>query len=140
MSQEHKILDLTADGVQFAEWQTIVQDDDLSLVSLNLTNDHTLTATFSSHQQQSEVAFIFSNARAFRVLDEGGLLELWQAFKEKPRPAQSTFRVRGHQWQSESPLAWILGADEPYFSYMIATDWDCLEVVAFDPPEIRVTS
>ena len=140
MSDSENVLDLTADGVQFAVWQTGVENDELNLVSLSLTNERTLTATFVSKQKQAEVTFTFLDARAFRVVDEGGLLELWGASKDNPRPAQTTFRVRGHLWQSESPLAWIHGTSEPYFSYMIATDWDCLEVVSFEPPEVNVAS
>ncbi|WP_341711139.1 hypothetical protein [Erythrobacter sp.] len=138
MSEGSFALDLTADGVHFAEWQTVVQDDDLELVSINLANDHSLVATFACERLQADVVFTFSDVRAFRVVDEGGLLQLWAASKSNPRPAQTTFCVRGHQWQSESPLAWLHGTDKPYFSYMIATDWDCLEVVAFDPPEVGV--
>lgn len=138
MSEDPNVLDLTKDGVQFARWRTAVENDDLSLVSMNLSDGRTLTAIFKSEQRGAKVAFTFHDARAFRVLDEGGLLELWEASSKNPRPAQSTFRVRGHMWQSESPLAWIHGTAEPYFSYMIATDWDCLEVVSFDPPDIRL--
>jgi len=138
MPEDDNILSLTADGVQFAEWKTGVENDELDLVSISLNADHTLTAIFLSLTKQLEVKFEFQDARAFRVLDEGGLLELWAASQERPRPAQTTFRVRGHTWQYESPLAWVHGTAEPYFSYMIATDWDCLEVVSYDAPTVKV--
>jgi len=98
------ILDLTADGVQFAEWRTEVENDDLTLLSLTLGEGRSLTAVFEAQTLRSQVVFAFAETRAFRVLDEGGLLELWAASRVHPRPASTTFRVRGHQWQAESPL------------------------------------
>ena len=130
--------DFTADGVQFAEWATGVDNDNLSLVSLGLTQERVLSAVFFSSEKNREVRFTFFDARAFRVVDEGGLLELWAASKETPRPAESTFRVRGHAWQAESPLAWIHGSDQSGFSYIVATDWDCLEVIVQDPPTVEM--
>lgn len=130
--------DYTADGVQFAEWTTGFENDTLSLVSLGLSEERVLSAVFFSHEKNQQVRFTFIDARAFRILDEGCLLELWAASKKKPRPAQSTFRVRGHAWQAESPLAWFHGSDQSGFSYLVATDWDCLEVIVYDPPTIEM--
>lgn len=130
--------DFTAGGVQFAAWATGVENDDLRLISLSLTTERTLTAVFFSSDKDRNVRFTFLDARAFRVLDEGGLLQLWAASKTTSRPAETTFRVRGHAWQAESPLAWVHGSDETGFSYLVATDWDCLEVVVSEPPTIEM--
>jgi hypothetical protein len=49
----------------------------------------------------------FQEASAFRVLDEGGLSEFWHQTKPLGgRPGQTTFRVRNHDWFSESLLPW----------------------------------
>lgn len=129
---------LTAGGVQFSAWSTDVENDDLRLLSLSLSEKRVLTAMFFSREKDRRVRFTFVDARAFRVLDEGGLVELWTASKTSSRPAETTFRVRGHSWQAESPLAWVHGSDDTGFSYFVATDWDCLEVVVAEQPTVEL--
>ena len=154
------ILDLTARGVEFAEWQTGVENDDLVLARVNFDlgsplftlvqegltfalppdgsqRRHLLEATFISVDKRAIVRFGFPDVIAFRVLDEGGLLELWAASSANPRPARSTFRARGHQWASESPLTFLAEGDLPRFSYFVVTDTDCLEVVCINEPSVR---
>ena len=138
MPERKNANDLTADGVHFGKWRTEVENDDLELISINFSEHRRLKAKFLSKQKRAEVEFVFSDVAAFRVLDEGGLIELWAQSAKTPRPASTTFMVRGHTWQYESVLVWVHGTNEPYFSYMIATDWDCVEVIAEEPPEIRV--
>lgn len=161
MSDQPAVIDFTADGVQFAPWPIPVENDDLQLVSLNfggsdeisypnegvslgLPPDVTgvasqvLTASFFSREQRAVVTFTFKKVNAFRVVDEGGLLELWEASSKAPRPASTTFRVRGHAWQSESVLAWVHGTDKEHYSFMIATGWECLEVVALEEPAVEL--
>lgn len=149
-----------SNGVEFGPWETDVKNDDLSLVSLTYAASPwvsyeqegiklempgrpiaavlTLEAVFLSRQKQAAVRFRFENAWAFRVLDECGLLELWHASAKEPRPAHATFRVRGHAWQAESMLLWVHYSAEDRFSYMIATDDACLEVVTVDEPQIEL--
>jgi hypothetical protein len=161
MSDEPLVIDFTADGVQFAPWCTPVENDDLQLISVSfggsgeinypndgvslrlpsdcaVPNSQELEATFFSREQRAVVTFKFTEVNAFRVVDEGGLLEMWEASSRTPRPAGTTFRVRGHGWQAESALAWIHGADKDHYSYMIATGWECLEVVGFKDPAIEL--
>jgi len=103
---------------------------------LDVPKAQELEALFFSRQQRAVVTFTFKKVNAFRVLDEGGLLEVWEASSKKPRPAGTTFRVRGHGWQGESVLAWVHGTDKEHYSFMIATGWECLEVVAFEEPAV----
>ena len=147
-------------GIEFASWNTIVENDDLHLVRLhygddavkidfpgdgfslelpgnNVAKSNGLEATFLSREKRSAVVFYFENVSAFRVLDEHGLLDMWQASSHLPRPASTTFKVRGHKWQEESFLSW-----ESYgcqFSLMVATAFDCLEVVATAEPKIEIS-
>jgi hypothetical protein len=141
--------------VEFAPWETIVENDELwladlahrgtsyigcqkrdLLLSLN-QEPHPevpeLQARFFSIERSSLVCFSFSNVAAFRVQHERGYLELWEASVANDRPAMSTFRVRGHGWQNESFLNWW---DPSEFSYLIATNGDCLEVVTTTTPSI----
>jgi hypothetical protein len=134
--ENNEILDLTADGVVFAEWKTRVENDDLSMVSVNyVVSDYIqfpqeeielrcpgtpewrccdLEAHFLSREKKAVARFVFKDVLAFRVLDEHGLLELWNASSISPRPAGTTFRVRGHRWQAESELVWIMAGRENY--------------------------
>ena len=154
-------LDFTANGVEFAPWATVVEGDDLTLVSttfksgsyvdypdegVTLTLDGedqpygVLEAVFLSREKRRAVRFSCQSVWAFRVLDEGGLLELWEASSRTPRPAFATFRVRGHAWQDESVLMWVHGADSEHFSWMIATNAECLEIVTCEELQVEVLS
>lgn len=156
------VLDLTADGVEFAAWSTTVESDDLHLGRLSfdlgsplvtyiqeglsyalpppVSRQHReLEATFISKDKDAVVLFRFDQIIAFRVLDENGLLELWEASSKTPRPAQTTFRARGHAWANESFLVFLGEGLKSRFSYFIATDDWCLEVVCVSEPEVSIT-
>jgi hypothetical protein len=152
-------LDLTAAGVEFAPWPTIVENDDLYLGRLSFdigsplvtnrtglsyalppsTQSRTgeLDALFVSVNRGTAIQFSFNDVIAFRVLDENGLLELWNASATKPRPARTTFRARGHAWADESFLVFLDEGNEARFSYFIATDGWCLEVVCHEEPSVQ---
>jgi hypothetical protein len=156
---ESSVLDLTADGVEFAPWSTIVENDDLHLgrvsfeigsplitfnqegVSYGLPpagtpQPYELEATFVSIEKSAVIRFSFNDVIAFRVLDENGLLEVWGASAATPRPAHTTFRARGHAWANESVLVFWDGGNRARYSYFVATmDW-CLEVVSYSEPEV----
>lgn len=145
-------------GLEFAPWRTPVEDDDLFLMGLKYggsaphevtfpgegfslaldgtegPNNYELEATFLSREKRAAVFFGFNKVSAFRVLDEGALLDLWEASEAAPRPTSSTFLVRGHKWQDESFLAWGL---EGQYSYMVATDGECLEIVTVGQPVVE---
>jgi hypothetical protein len=159
-TEQSNELDLTSQGVEFAPWSTVVENDELLLLNVTYSASNyvdflsegfrlnhpelsaqdvsVLTARFISKEKKSGVNFRFANVSAFRMLDEHGLMELWQASSENPRPAQSTFQVRGHAWQRESPLVWYMRPGSNYFSYMVATDWECIEVICSSEPTIEV--
>lgn len=160
MDEPANVLDFTANGVQFSPWDTEVKDDDLTLVSITFKANPNvsfpnegvsvqfgdeeeapygfLDAIFLSREKRSAVQFLFQSVWAFRVLDEGGLMQLWEASSRTPRPAFATFRVRGHAWQDESALVWVTGTDKEHFSYMVATQNECLEVVTHERPKVQI--
>ena len=149
--------DRPSKDVEFAEWKTSVEFDELQLVDLRfqsttavgfpqegftlsiprnpLLEKGCLEATFLSRQKRAIVTFRFDAVAAFRVLDEHGLLNIW-ASPNCAKPAPATFRVKGHQWQKKSFLVWFHGADEDRVSWMIATGWECLEVVTDAEPAV----
>jgi hypothetical protein len=147
----------TLPPIEFAEWRTSIENDDLHLLDVvykdgggafefftlgfgvdippNRTMSKDLVARFFSADQKA-IYRISCSPIAYRVLDEHGLVELWSAAAEQGgRPGQATFKVRNHGWTRESVLSFFNGAQDGY-SYVIATGWDCLELVCFDPPEI----
>ena len=83
-------------------------------------------------------SLFFHDVGAFRLLDENGLDEVWrESSNQGGRPAQSTFKVRNHLWQKESPLSFSHYAKDDW-SFLIATDWECLEIVCSESPDIRL--
>lgn len=147
--------------VQFAEWATPFENDRLWLGKLNFAEPSplvtyvrdglafglpesdgppasALTAIFISIEKKALVRFEFSDVIAFRVLDGHGLLQLWDASEITPRPARSTLRTRGHRWVDESPLIFNGPPEEtPRFSYVVATDEMCLEVLCHEIPTVE---
>ena len=97
-----------------------------------------LTARFLD-PESGDIWLVRSDARAFRVLDEGGLIELWgETAAQGGRPGMSTFGVTGHAWSEESFIEFQFGDG---WSYVVATSDDCLEIVAADPPDVsRLTT
>lgn len=76
----------------------------------------------------------FDAISAVRLLDEGGLLEFWGKTAEfGSRPGRTTFRVRNHGWTKESPISFLCSDG---WSFVIASQNECLEVVSTDPPKI----
>lgn len=161
MSAEHKN-GQSADAlhIEFREWTTPVEFDDLQLVDLKfqatssigfpqdgfslrspanrLVEPGCLEATFLSREKRSLITFRYAAVAAFRVLDEHGLTDLW-ASSNRAQPGSTTFRVRGHLWQKESFLVWFHGSDESQFSWMVATGWHCLEVITDVEPLVSIT-
>lgn len=145
--------------VEFECWATPFADGDLTVLevrtgggSLSISDptvgvveipsaggpgDTNLLVRVFDWQSASVYRLLFSSVAAFRMLDENSLLELWTATEKfGGRPGKSTFRVRGHAWTHESALAFIQGTRDGW-SYVVATDWDCVEVVCPEPPDIE---
>jgi hypothetical protein len=149
----------TPSPVEFADWPTVIENDRLELVELVYRGLGTCVelppeevrlevrprrvagpeffAVFLSLDTRRLYRVSVDVPGAFRVLDEHGLTEIWNASSEQgSRPAGTTFRVRNHGWSRESELSFFMGAEEG-FSYMVATDWDCLEIVCRTPPLVE---
>ncbi len=147
--------------VEFAPWPTPIENDRLQLVEvvyggtglvIDLPPENlrvevpagrdealpTLSALFLSFDQLKIYRVSCWKPSAFRVLDEHGLTELWNATSEQGgRPGGSTFKVRNHLWNRESFLSFAMVGEGAY-SHLIVTDWDCLEIVAHEPPSVEL--
>jgi hypothetical protein len=143
-------------AVTFEPWDSDISDDDLHVMQVQYlrgelqfgirTGDdewttYTRPATLDlpsdlrillfNVTRESVYTIDFYGVSAFRVLDEHGLLEIWNAGQ---RPNRALFRVGGHGWTKESELSFFMPGQS--FSWMIATSNDCVEVISYNIPKI----
>lgn len=123
----------------FEAWDTPFKDNAIEIfhVEYDISGCLTIQVDLLDHpDHQYQIAF--SYVSAFRVLDEGGLLELWNKTTEfGGRPARTSFRVRGHLWTKESPLSFLQSAG---WSYFICSHLNCVEIVTTESPTITSRS
>lgn len=83
----------------------------------------------------------FHDVGGFRILDEHGLLEVWDHLNkdETDWPTYPTLRICHHGWSRESPLSFHMGTSDGW-SYMIVTGWDCVEVLTTTEPTVTLES
>jgi hypothetical protein len=123
---------------EFGEWSTPFTD--AAVVILDVTyapraqNGGELVARVHARDADTIYRLVFPTIAAMRLLDEGGLLEFWQKTEELGRrPGRATFRIRNHAWARESVVS-FLASDG--WSFVIASDDECLEVVSATVPTI----
>ena len=123
-------------SIEFASWPTIIAHDHVEILSTAYDAIEGRLEVVMERDDQRIIA-TFIEVVAFRLLDEGGLTELWAAEDNQPRPAFATFRVRGHGWSRESPIPFIHGTDHGW-SFVIATITDCVEVLTRSEPRVEL--
>jgi hypothetical protein len=123
---------------EFGEWTTPFTDaavEILEVVYAALGQDGSeLVARIRARDANTTYRVAFRTIAAVRLLDEGGLLEFWQKTADLGgRPGRTTFRVRNHAWTRESVLSFLVSDG---WSFVIASDTECLEVVSVSVPTI----
>ena len=123
---------------EFGEWATPFTDAAVEILEIAYAAHEQdgceLVARIRALDTGTIYRVAFPTIAAVRLLDEGGLLELWQKTTELGgRPGRTTFRVRNHAWTRESVVS-FLASDG--WSFVIATDDACLEVVSGTDPTI----
>lgn len=139
---------------EFGEWTTPFTDAAVEIVEVAYASRRTLPAHTCAHaasilrkhdgsdlvarvharDTNTTYRLVFPAIAAMRLLDEGGLLEFWEKTTELGgRPGRTTFRVRNHAWTRESVVS-FLASDG--WSFVIASDDECLEVVSATFPTI----
>jgi hypothetical protein len=99
-------------------------------------NKQKLVVTVFSQEKSAVFDLSFFDTFGFRVLDECGLTEIWNEYDKKRAVGLGgarLFRISGHSWSKESVLSFL---PSPY-SWMISTDWDCVEVISMNEPQIE---
>ncbi len=120
----------------FAPWNTPVAELSVEVVSIEYSGSSSLVIRIGVPATGQLWRVTFASVSAFRVLDEHGLLQIWEeTAKAAGRPARTTFRVRNHLWTKESVVT-FLATDG--WSYLLATEDTCVEVVsALEPDVVR---
>lgn len=123
---------------EFGEWTTPFTDAAVEILEVAYAprdrDGNELVARIHALESGATYRLAFPTVAAVRLLDEGGLLEFWQKTAELGgRPGRTTFRVRNHAWTRESMVS-FLASDG--WSFVIASDDECLEVVSVAVPTI----
>lgn len=127
-----------AGAFAFGEWRTPFTDAAVEIHDLRYAPRERDRAELvvRVHVREAGVTYrvVFPTIAAMRLLDEGGLLDFWQQTERLGgRPGRTCFRVRHHAWTRESPVS-FLASDG--WSFVIASEDDCLEVVSASAPTI----
>ncbi len=133
----------------FAEWRTPFTNAPVAILDVRYAprgtearriahpadqDGHDLVARVRIRDTQAIYRVTFTDIAAMRLLDEGGLLEFWQKTEARGgRPGRTTFRVRNHAWTRESVISFL---PSDGWSYVIASDDECLEVVSAAVPQV----
>jgi hypothetical protein len=123
---------------EFGEWPTPFTDAAVEILDvtygLQAQDARSLVARVRTRDPQTIYRIEFAAISAMRLVDEGGLVAFWQKTAELGgRPGRTTFRVRNHAWTLESVVS-FLATDG--WSFVIASDDECLEVVSATAPTI----
>lgn len=124
--------------VEFAEWATPFTDVAVDILDIayaaRAQGDSELVARVQARDNGAVYRLVFPAVAAMRLQDESGLLELWRKTEELGgRPGRTSFRVRHHAWARESVLVFL---ESEGWSFVIASDDTCLEVVSAAAPAI----
>jgi hypothetical protein len=144
--------------IEFSSWDTAFRQGYLHIVTVEygsgpfFVSYHDPKRSYRINEDRSETTPIlivkildtkseelyqlsFETVSGYRVLDEHGLIELWNSDAYDYEKLGRTFMVRGHMWHKESPVTFISGMKGEW-SYVVATDDECLEVVSSSEPSV----
>lgn len=123
---------------EFGAWSTPFTDAAVEILQIaygaQAQDGNELEVRIQDRDADTIYRLVFPTIAAVRLLDESGLLEFWQKTSDLGgRPGRTTFRVRNHAWTRESPLSF---QPTDGWSFVIASDNECLEVVSVAAPAI----
>lgn len=124
-----------------SRWETPVSDADVLMMELHHKNG-VLTMVLDSSDERGAAPIVyieFDRVPCFRNIIERYRGGLWRRLDEMGRPGR-TFIVE------ESPWVLEISSQDPSFMafnknikhYIIATDWDVVEVLSNSEPRVRV--
>ena len=96
------------------------------------SKDTELTITIFHVDTESVFEVTFDYIGAYRLLDEHGLMELWESGKVN----SNCFMVKDHAWSKESVLSFFQCTTDGW-SYLIASGNECIEVLSLSEPKIN---
>lgn len=127
-------------------WETPFERDAVTLESLSYDRlDNRLTLVLSRHVDELEFIVRFRAAAHFRVMDEIGwsgetfhpeIASLYEDPIDRSRPL-TTLQVSASGLQHNAwPDIVFYSRSAADWVYVIFTGWDCVEIIASEPPEI----
>jgi len=138
-------------------WETPFKDGDIEIIS-TIWGDGSLDAGYCDkrdtysleptinhlyelsievfHRQTNSIyGVFFESISAFRMLDENGLLEIWEARDTQSIEFSNTYYIKDHQWSKESFISFYQSYQHEW-SFLLATDFMCVEILSSDHPKI----
>ncbi|MCG9656861.1 hypothetical protein VME0621_03071 [Vibrio mediterranei] len=125
------IVDLSWNGRHFSV--TYPDGSGYELKGSERHKDYALIVSVFHEETETLYDVMFETVSGFRLLDEGGLLELWAVGEKFPNCAL----IKGHQWSKESPITFISGYEDEW-SHLMATSDECVEIVSHKHPDIKL--
>lgn len=132
--------DALTGSFEFGRWETPFENAHVDLVEVRYLKDVSPELLIRLFDSDAKVFYQvhFEWVGAYRVLDEHGLTEFWEKTSQLGgRPGEATFKVRHHLWSKESVLSFFHSTTEGW-SFVIATDDMCVEVVASVEPKVNL--
>ncbi|MDP1976424.1 hypothetical protein [Undibacterium sp.] len=98
-----------------------------------------VAATDETNEKRTLIEIHFEEARGFRVLDEGDLIPYWQS--KVFEPGYCLFEIKSGGWlEQERQFPGMLAITEAvgdFREWFICTEYNCVNVLAVNPPLIR---
>ncbi|MBM2715501.1 hypothetical protein JQK88_30715 [Mesorhizobium caraganae] len=121
---------------EFGAWTTPFEDEHVEILDVAYA---TKTGELVCRVESTDTGLIYricAETSAFRVIDEHGLGEFWAKTRDLGgRPGATTFKVKNGPWSTESPISFACSNG---WSYVVATDSDCIEMIAAATPTVKV--
>jgi hypothetical protein len=114
---------------QFGIWQTPFENEWVNVLdcSYSASTDQLVIRVGTDG---GVVYRVTAEATAFRVMDEGGLVEFWNKTTEfGHRPALATFKVKNSHWAKESVIPF---QSSDGWSYVLATQSTCIDFATIE--------
>jgi len=125
--------------VKIKIWETPFKDGNIEIISTVWEEyaDNELSIKIYHMKSKSIYLINFKYISAYRMLDEHGLLEIWGERDKQSLQIVNTYLVKGHIWSEESIISFLQAYQDGY-SFLIATEGMCVEIIAPDIPLIQM--
>lgn len=131
---------MTANKYKFKEWNNLLTNKDLELISFcdELVKSDSgykkeLKILFEENNGTQYEVFFKGGVEAYRNMDEGAHMDMWAEKERAPFSLSNTFILLDSPLRKHCP--WYF---EGALHYVITTDSDVLDLISSSAPEFRV--